>query len=639
MSLPIHTTISNGVQGAHVGNMMLQGFSNNQPITHPFDNHAIHHQNHHSLETLPTFVPNHGAEKTQKPIDNSEVHKSLSPMEASTSNATEKPIVGSNMENLIKFLSANDGTMKTPLEIGSPEYMKLVEILQQSGSFSKLEGTGDEQEKILGNGQKNDSVLNNLPKRDEKTLPSEKLWEGSLQLSSSVTLSAVAFFKSGEKLVGNRWPESIEVKGKVRLEAFEKYVKDLPRSRNRGLMVISVCWKDDNGLTGMKAVAKGYKKSSRVGFAQLLSGIDLYICPRSDPIITILAKYGFFKGMAVLDDNQDSMIGCVVWRKNRPSNPVKNTPDNKSSPDSTEPLDSPPGFERKTSPESLTLPLTSNTETTKNMPPVNLKNTSPEPLTLPLTSNFETNRNMPPVNHDYNGANLLSNSSSDTCNLVQKRACKDVNDDDLPEFDFGARVAVVNSQKMDNSRLTKQTNSVRRNMDNGSSEQLSKKAKLFDDDDMPEWCPPPQKTTSSFQKLPLCPPRPPPPLPIPPPPRADMRPPFSYQPFRPTMSSPPPPFMAAPLPQPPPLPPLPPPPRQAPLPPPPPRQTPLPPPPLPPLPPPPRQTPLPPPPPRHQRPQLPSNSSGRFSGNQAMWHQPLSSNVNPSFPPFNKRHP
>ena len=42
---------------------------------------------------------------------------------------------------------------------------------------------------------------------------------------------------SGEKLHDTTWSGFIEVKGKVRLEAFEKYVQDLPRSRNRGLMV------------------------------------------------------------------------------------------------------------------------------------------------------------------------------------------------------------------------------------------------------------------------------------------------------------------------------------------------------------------------------------------------------------------
>jgi len=43
------------------------------------------------------------------------------------------------------------------------------------------------------------------------------------------------------------------------------------------------------------------------------------VCPRSDSIITILAKHGFFKGMAAVEDNQDSLIGCVVWRKNQAS--------------------------------------------------------------------------------------------------------------------------------------------------------------------------------------------------------------------------------------------------------------------------------------------------------------------------------
>ncbi|XP_009614795.1 uncharacterized protein [Nicotiana tomentosiformis] len=151
-------------------------------------------------------------------------------------------------------------------------------------------------------------------------LAAEKLWDGSLQLNASVTVSVVAFFKSGEKLLDLSWSEFVEVKGKVRLEAFEKYIQDLPRSRNRGLMVISLCFKEGSsgkGLKGMKEVAKGYIKGERVGFAQLSPGVDLYLCPRSDAIITILAKYGFFKGMAAVEGNSELMIGCVVWRKNR----------------------------------------------------------------------------------------------------------------------------------------------------------------------------------------------------------------------------------------------------------------------------------------------------------------------------------
>ncbi|XP_031261125.1 uncharacterized protein LOC116119321 isoform X1 [Pistacia vera] len=85
------------------------------------------------------------------------------------------------------------------------------------------------------------------------------------------------------------------------------------------LQVISLCWKEGSsksGLVGMKKVAKGYKDGKRVGFVKLSPGIDLYVYPHSDSIITILAKHGFFKGMAAVVDNQDSLIGCVVWRRN-----------------------------------------------------------------------------------------------------------------------------------------------------------------------------------------------------------------------------------------------------------------------------------------------------------------------------------
>ncbi|XP_020589843.1 uncharacterized protein LOC110031121 isoform X2 [Phalaenopsis equestris] len=151
---------------------------------------------------------------------------------------------------------------------------------------------------------------------------SEKIWGGSLKLNTSTTVSAVAFFKSGEKVQDLNWPAHIEIKGKVRMQAFEKFIQELPRSRNRALMVISLCWKVGScrsGLSGMMEVAKGYRETEKVGFAQIPPGIDLYICPRSDAIITILAKYGFFKGMAAVEEDQDSLIGCVVWRRSQPS--------------------------------------------------------------------------------------------------------------------------------------------------------------------------------------------------------------------------------------------------------------------------------------------------------------------------------
>lgn len=566
------------------------GLSNNQPtpiepvnLRHQFGNQL--HQQNHVAETKPSFNAIPCVNKIEK-RDNA-THNMVSQSQLKDDD--------SKLQEVIKYLTANYGPMKTPLETGTPEYLKLVKILQQSAVQSN------------GNSDQRNGSTTDAPRVDENKLSSEKaafvgaekLWEGSLQLSSSVTLSAVASFKSGEKLLGNNyWPEFIEVKGKVRLEAFEKYVQDLPRSRNRGLMVISLYWNEESsniGLNGMKEVTKGYKKSSRVGFAHLLSGTDLYICPRSDPIITILAKYGFFKGMSVLDDKPDSMIGCVVWRKNRPSTPIGNTSDGKSSPNSVEPLNSPPGFstkqstEKELSPEKKVTPESSQRE---------------EPLTLPLTTaSAEVNHTV--GNSSSSSSPLLNPTVSVPCNLVRKR---NFEDDDLPEFDFG--VSCVKS-----TLVTKPVNHVSHKLDNSpltklpKLEQSSKKAKIFndDDDDMPEWAPPelqsqlpPQITTPKFQTLPSCPTRslPLPPLPpIPPPPRTDTQSSFSYQPFRPAASLPPHTFTR------------------------------LPPPPQPPL-------PLPPPPPRPH-----FTSPGGFNSNQALWHRPPSSNGNPPFPYSNRSRP
>lgn len=66
-------------------------------------------------------------------------------------------------------------------------------------------------------------------------------------------------------------------------------------------------------------VANGYRESEKVGFAHICSGYDLYVCPRSDKIITILAKHGFFKGIMAVEEDKDSMIGCVIWRRSHKS--------------------------------------------------------------------------------------------------------------------------------------------------------------------------------------------------------------------------------------------------------------------------------------------------------------------------------
>lgn len=45
-------------------------------------------------------------------------------------------------------------------------------------------------------------------------------------------------FCSGEKTSMQGWPSLLEVKGRVRLDAFEKFLQELPLSRSRTIMVL-----------------------------------------------------------------------------------------------------------------------------------------------------------------------------------------------------------------------------------------------------------------------------------------------------------------------------------------------------------------------------------------------------------------
>ncbi|GMQ07149.1 hypothetical protein CsSME_00051472 [Camellia sinensis var. sinensis] len=349
--------------------------------------------------------------------------------------------------------SLGDGSVKIKEKTEASDMMNLKHPLPEESS-SKTASPAN----IVENGQKSgpdEKSKSHLGKA--ASVVSEKLWDGPLQLNSSVTVSAVAFFKSGEKLLDTNWGESVEVKGKVRLEAFEKYIQDLPRSRNRGLMVISLCWKEgssETGLKGMKEIAKGYKKGERVGFAKLSPGIDLYICPRSDAIITILAKYGFFKGMAAVEDNRDSMIGCVVWRRNKTSsNSVVKKPESKSN--SSQPLNSPsdsPMLQAAEKHLSVTKPTQASSEgvgksgcESKNVNnsskiPIEISNSFLGPNSLLTTSSVPGDSTSTPVGLPKpvveTHLTCCSGSEQPKASELLKEITSLSDDDDLPEYDF-----------------------------------------------------------------------------------------------------------------------------------------------------------------------------------------------------------
>uniref|UniRef100_A0A8R7QNP8 Spen paralogue and orthologue SPOC C-terminal domain-containing protein n=2 Tax=Triticum urartu TaxID=4572 RepID=A0A8R7QNP8_TRIUA len=146
---------------------------------------------------------------------------------------------------------------------------------------------------------------------------------GVIRLKTA-TVPVLAFFRSGEKIQDIVWPKTIEIKGRVKWGVFKKFLKDLRHSQNRSIMVISLLLNVEsskNGLEGMKQVAKMLKVNKRIGLATTEDGSYIYVCPGHKDIITVLAKYGFWKGASTIDRNQDSFIGFVV----RDRKPLVNT--------------------------------------------------------------------------------------------------------------------------------------------------------------------------------------------------------------------------------------------------------------------------------------------------------------------------
>ncbi|XP_074281138.1 uncharacterized protein LOC141606052 [Silene latifolia] len=247
----------------------------------------------------------------------------------------------------------------------------------------------------------------------------ERLWDGTLQLSSTVVVSAIAFFKSGERMPDFSWCGSMEVKGKVRLEAFEKYVQDLPRARSRGLMVMSLRCKEGSSPAGVKdmaEVARKYREGKKVGFAQLNKGVDMYVCPHSDTIITILAKHGFFKGMSVVTEKSDPLLACVVWRKNSTFGPTT-----KATPMITAP-----------SGDSNAEKLQTETGVQKN----GAENKSPEISASPRVTQHEDSIIIP-QNKSVTG-NVEIAMPNVSLPPMSKPSTVLSDDEDLPEYDFGA---------------------------------------------------------------------------------------------------------------------------------------------------------------------------------------------------------
>ncbi|CAJ2643450.1 unnamed protein product [Trifolium pratense] len=152
-----------------------------------------------------------------------------------------------------------------------------------------------------------------------KTTPikGECLWEGMLQPNISTTDSVISIFKSGEKTSTKDWPGFLEIKGRVRLDAFEKFLLELPQSRTRAIMVSHFISKGSTPeeQATLREVADSYILDERVGFGEPVHGVELYFCPPHKKTVEMLSKILPKEQIEAVNTIDNGLIGVIVWRK------------------------------------------------------------------------------------------------------------------------------------------------------------------------------------------------------------------------------------------------------------------------------------------------------------------------------------
>ncbi|XP_006356613.1 death-inducer obliterator 1-like [Solanum tuberosum] len=142
------------------------------------------------------------------------------------------------------------------------------------------------------------------------------IWEGELQLTISSLVTVFGSFRSGEKTPTNEWPSSLEIKGRVRLDAFEKFLQELPMSRSRAVMVVQFVLKDKSSereRADLSEAVHSYASDERLGFAEPAPGVELYLCPPH--ILDMISKHLSKDPKELYDSTENGLIGVVVWRK------------------------------------------------------------------------------------------------------------------------------------------------------------------------------------------------------------------------------------------------------------------------------------------------------------------------------------
>lgn len=164
----------------------------------------------------------------------------------------------------------------------------------------------------------------------ETVLPSDVLkgdhiWDGILQLNISSSITVAGLFCSGEKTSIKEWSTSLEIKGRVRLDAFEKFLQELPMSRTRAVMVLHFVLRDkssDEQRSNLSEAISSYIADERLGYAEPVPGVELYLCPPASRMFDMLNKH-ILKERPESDKTiENGLIGVVVWRRAHISNTI-----------------------------------------------------------------------------------------------------------------------------------------------------------------------------------------------------------------------------------------------------------------------------------------------------------------------------
>ncbi|XP_059645533.1 uncharacterized protein LOC132287073 [Cornus florida] len=162
----------------------------------------------------------------------------------------------------------------------------------------------------------------------------EHIWEGVLKLNISAMVTVFGCFKSGEKTSTKDWPNTLEIKGRVRLDAFKKFLQELPMSRSRAVMVVQFVLKErssENERASLSEVVDSYILEERLGFAEAAPGVEIYICPPHTKILEILSSHLHEEDhtQPLKSTDNGGLIGVVVWRRAHPTSTI--SPPNSSS--------------------------------------------------------------------------------------------------------------------------------------------------------------------------------------------------------------------------------------------------------------------------------------------------------------------